>query len=345
MSRRRLWRGAAVSLVLLVAMPATPTLAGATTPACTDTSVPVALAEGAPADQTVAVTLCEPTTWASEPKTVDVLVAGATYNRSYWDWPENPQRYSYVDKTLVAGRATLNFDRLGSGASSKPHTAALSITTQAFVLHQLVHWARERGFERINGIGHSLGSVTLTKTAATWPDFDNVVVTGIIHLPGIGSNALGFVTALQPATLDPKFWGTRRDPGYLTTIPGHRNVFYSVDTTDPAVIARDEADKDLFTTTELAQAMLELETPAPLNSTRSITAPVLVVMGADDAIFCSLLVSCATAESILANEAAYYSGSRDVHAVSVSDTAHNLTLHPSADASFRAIDNWLQKRH
>lgn len=306
---------------------------------CRDFRIPVALGEGLPADQQVAATLCDPS--GSTPE-VDILVSGATYNRLYWDWPQNPDLYSYVRKTLEAGRATFTFDRLGTGASTRPDGSSLTVSSDAYILHQLIAWVGRQGYRQINGIGHSLGSVTLTKEAAQWHDLARVVITGILHLPAIGLNGVGFATSLYPAALDPRFAGIH-DPAYITTMPGRRGLdFYDPATADPSVVAYDEAHKDLATLGELEQAIMELETPAVLNTTRKITAPVLIVMGQTDQIFCNLLVDCHSADSLRTHESPYYSGAASFTALTVPHTAHNLTLQTTSAESFQGIDTWLR---
>ncbi|MEU7765612.1 alpha/beta hydrolase [Nocardia sp. NPDC049190] len=310
---------------------------------CREVAVPVALSDGGPQDNTVAATLCTPSVWAPGEHRIDVLVAGATYNRTYWDWPQDPQADSYVDLTLAAGRATFDFDRLGTGSSSRPASSALTVSSDAYVLHQLIGWVRGQGYSQVNGAGHSLGSVTLTNEASRWHDLDRLVVTGIIHLPAVGLTSTAFFASLYPAALDPKFAGKGLDPGYLTTVPSRRGpAFYDPKTADSAVIAYDESNKDLATVGEVAESATALLAPVALSSARSITAPVLIVMGANDDIFCNLVVSCQTADSILANEAPYYSGAADFDALVVPGTAHNLPLHPSAPSSFQKINNWIE---
>src|SRR5215203_1114459 len=61
--------------------------------------VPVAPAPGKPRTWKVGLTYCQPLRWdADGPHQVDILTAGATYTRSYWDWSQNPGVYSYVSK-------------------------------------------------------------------------------------------------------------------------------------------------------------------------------------------------------------------------------------------------------
>lgn len=340
----------AFSSMFVAAMLVPQTQASANEPGeCQNVKIPVALSEGGVRDQTIAATLCTPTKWAPGGKQVDVLVPGSTYNRDYWDWPgdshqastQDSARYSYVDRTLAAGRATLNYDRLGTGESSHPASLRVTVPAHGYSLHQLVTWVRERGYPTVNGIGHSLGSITVTNEASRWHDLNRVVVTGILHLPAIGLNGVGFSTSLYPAILDPKFAKAGLDAGYLTTMPGRRGPnFYDPSTADKAVIAYDEANKDVSSAAEL-QAILELETPAVLNATTKITAPILVVMGETDNIFCNVAVNCAKPESIRGNEIRFYRNAASLSVATVPNTAHNLTLHPSAGQSFGDINTWI----
>ncbi len=105
--------------------------AGAPDGTCQRVSLPVALGAGQPADQTASATYCTPLDWAAGPQEVDVMTPGATYNRAYWNWPVDPARYSYLDKTLAAGRAAFDYDRIGTGASSHPLSTDLTIDSEA----------------------------------------------------------------------------------------------------------------------------------------------------------------------------------------------------------------------
>src|SRR5690348_5053650 len=98
-------------------LPAADVAGAATAGACRTVQLSVALVPGGPASQTLSGTLCLPAHWADGPHAVDVLTSGATYTQQYWDWPQDPELYSYVAKTLAAGRATFAYDRVGTGAS------------------------------------------------------------------------------------------------------------------------------------------------------------------------------------------------------------------------------------
>jgi hypothetical protein len=67
----------------------------------------------------------------SQHHSVQVLVHGATYGHSYWDFTFQPDMYSYVKYMTNAGYATFNFDRIGIGVSDHPPAALVTIQSNA----------------------------------------------------------------------------------------------------------------------------------------------------------------------------------------------------------------------
>jgi pimeloyl-ACP methyl ester carboxylesterase len=312
---------------------------------CENVDLPVGLRPYQGLTQTVSGTYCEPGDWAGGPREVDVLTPGATYNRQYWNWPVNPGLYSYVDKTLAAGRATFDYDRIGTGASSHPPSGQITIDTDAYVLHQIVDWLRGRfGYPQVNLVGHSLGSVISVQEAGRYQDVNRVVLTGLLQLPDVG---IHFITTLAsllyPAAADPQFLNANLDTGYLTTIPGDRaGDFYSA-SADPAVVSYDEAHKDVVAVTDLATLATTWALPPGLNTSDSITAPVLVLIGEQDAIFCAdpPAADCGQPAELLATEAPYFRNAASLTVDSIEGTGHDVALHPTADQSFGLINDWI----
>ena len=326
-----------LTLPLLSAAPAG--AASSADGSCQAVALPVALTQGGHAGQSLAGTLCQPLTWGPGPHAVDVLSSGATYNRTYWDWPQDPSLYSYVDKTLLAGRATFAYDRLGTGASSHPLSTSLTIPSDAYVLHQIITWLQGQGYPRIDSIGHSLGSIFAIQEAATYHDVTLLVPTGLLHTPDPGYANLS--TFLYPAVLDPAFAGSGLDLGYLTTIPGTRNVLHS-SATDPAVISYDEQHKDLVASTEFATAVSTVDALPPLNVSDSITAPVLLVTGEQDALLCvGRVPDCTDPAAVRASELPYYQSAPSLTVDMVPGAGHDLTAEPSADQTFATINQWI----
>lgn len=307
--------------------------------ACRTVRLPVALLPGGPASQTLSGTLCLPAHWADGPPAVDVLTSGATYTQQYWDWPQDPELYSYVAKTLGAGRATFAYDRVGTGASSHPAGDGLTVPVGACELHQVVQWLRAAGYPQVDSIGHSLGSVIAVDEAATYHDINRLVTTGLLHVPDLGY--LSMVSFLYPAWLDPQFSGLGLDAQYLTTVPGMRRLFYSA-AADPSVIAYDEAHKSTVTTGEISTTLSQVAARPPGNISDRVTAPVLVVVGQQDRLVCGgPNPRCTDPASVFAAERPYYASAPAFSVVTIPDTGHDIALHPSADQSFAAINRWL----
>ncbi|MEU5883521.1 alpha/beta hydrolase [Spirillospora sp. NPDC047279] len=323
-----------------IAAPAVPATA---TGGCTNVTVPVALGPGRPDDHVISGTLCTPESYAGGVKRVDLLAHGGTYDRTYWDWPQDPGRYSFVDKTTAEGRATFAYDRLGAGGGSRPLSTALSVPADAHVMHRLVQWLRGGDFDEVTVIGHSLGSAVAITEAAVYDDADRLVVTGVVHPPGLSAGAALVFGSFYPAVLDPKFAGRLLDPGYFTTVPGTRGIaFYHLPAADPAVIAADEKRKALMSETELAEAAVRIVAAAALNETARVRKPVMVVVGAHDQVFCGLLLDCTREGAVQANEAPYYPQAPSLTARAIPGTGHSVALHPSAGASFQLIDQWIK---
>jgi len=320
-------------------------LAGPPPGNCQSVSLPVALAAGQAAGQTVSATYCTPSQWAAGPHEVDVMTPGATYNRAYWNWPVDPATYSYLDKTLAAGRAAFDYDRVGTGSSSHPPSTDLTIFSEAYILHQIVGWLRsDAGYGQVNLIGHSLGSVISVQEAGEYHDVSRVVVTGLLHVPDVG---VGFATTLSsllyPAPFDPQFAAAGLDLGYLTTIPGDRAAdFYSV-ASNPLVVSYDEAHKDVVPATDLATLADTWALASGLNVSDQVTAPVLVVIGAQDAIFCAdpPVLDCGQPGAVLATEQPYYESAPSLSVDVIAGSGHDIALEPSADQSFALINSWL----
>lgn len=309
---------------------------------CQSLYVPVALGAGQPTQYRIYGQLCLPASGPSN--TIQVLIPGATYGHVYWDFPYQPEIYSYVRAMNAAGYSTFNIDRLGTGLSSHPDLSLLDVTmyTDAYVVHEIVQDLRagligNQSFARVILVGHSLGSGVVWIEAGTYHDLDGVIVTGLTHTLNL-TGETRILASFYPADLDPQFAGAGYGLGYLTTEPGTRagDFYYSPDA-DPNVIATDEATK--VTATD-GQAT----TFAPLlidGISAQITVPVLLVVGQEDSIVCGLLATnCSSVAAVLQAEASYYSPQAQLHVAVIPNSGHDLTLHKSASLYFAATIAW-----
>jgi pimeloyl-ACP methyl ester carboxylesterase len=305
---------------------------------CSMITTRVPSVDGGPLDVKMGGTLCRPE-GQPMPRTVQLLVHGATYTRTAWNWPQNPATYSYVQDAVNAGYATFAVDRLGHGEST--HTPASTLTIQAgsTALHGVVTQLRNgtiggTPFSKVVWVGHSLGAVHGYDYGGRYSDINAFVLSGSAHF--IKQSWLNLITtSLQPA--DPS-------SGYLTTIPGRRDdLFYNTATADPAVITQDEALKDTITLAEVNSA-LPLVTVSPANSpTQNITVPVLIPMAQFDNLVCGGPdgITC-TSTSIRNLELPYYTHAPSVTAQVTSGSGHQLSQHPTAPTAHSAILSWIQ---
>jgi pimeloyl-ACP methyl ester carboxylesterase len=330
--------GLAGGVAVAIAVMASPAMA-APPLRCAEVRFAVGLVEGGPLDQELVATLCG--RGSLQHKTIQILIHGGTYDRTYWDFPFEPERYSYVRAATAAGFATLSLDRVGSGASSHPDPGALTLHTGAHTVHQVVQRLRRGdlivpGLGRVRGervmlVGHSLGSFIASIESATYNDVDGVILSGYSHT--LGPGVAQAISTTAPALLDPKFASAGLAPGYLTTLPGTRGGnFYFVDRADPAVIAVDEQLKQTVTIGELGDIVPSL--PATLG----MTAPALVVVGDLDTIAC-LAPSCSASGS-LDGEKLNYGNPSCVEIVNRPSTGHNLNLQLDAPEWFAIAAAW-----
>ncbi|UGQ12793.1 alpha/beta fold hydrolase [Yinghuangia sp. ASG 101] len=316
--------------------------ASGATPNCVATSLPVALDADGPADQTLWGQLCTPA-GKPVPATVQVLVHGATYDHNYWDFPYEPETYSYVREAVGSGFATFAIDRLGSGSSSRPVSSALDLYGAGHTVHQVVQALRGgelggRAFPKVVTVGHSMGSGAVWSEASTYHDVDGVIITGLTH--AYNSQGRGAaIAASAPANLYPEWAGL--DDGYLTTIPGTRgDVFYNTALADPQVIAVDEQLKQPHALGDLVSLDLVMTD----GSSGGIDVPVLLAMGERDSLFCGADgTDCSTSAALQAAEAPFYGAAPSFTAYVLRQSGHDINLHPHAGAWYGVASGWVWK--
>ena len=330
-------KAATKSLVLAAALTFSLAAPSANADVCTRADFSVKENSLLPDTYTVAGTLCRE--HRGNERVLLITAHGATYNRLYWDWPQNPSIYSFRKNVVTRRVSVLNLDLLGSGGSSQPLSLYLTHEAQASMLHQLVQTMRTRGFKKIILVGHSSGSGTITREAATYRDVDGLIVTGFLHPePSSISRLLEVPGAMYPASLDPAFADLNLDPAYFTTQPGARGNpgFYNTRVADPKVIAYDDAHKDVVALPQL------LGFPATFTDTsisRAVSAPVLSLVGAYDG-FCGT-PACPEA----ADEATAWSPAADLELHVIPEAGHDIHLHgrPYAEMEFAYVRRWLDR--
>jgi pimeloyl-ACP methyl ester carboxylesterase len=268
-----------------------------------------------------------------------VLLHGAAYDHRYWDWPDEPERYSYTRWAAGAGIATLAVDRIGNGSSSRPPGRENTVAAQSAVVADLVRAVRHGlddvpPFTRVVLVGHSLGSVIAGHAAAVHGCADAVVLTGYLPTPSRTPRNRrlvddGFVPALERF---PHLRGLV-DDDYVAPIGGGRaRVMYRSDQADPLVVEIDEQLTGTATRGELDSA------GAAGDLIRAMKGPTLVVVGQYDRFIGAR--SSGDDGYVLAARCAGDLGPQ-FHFEVVHDTGHCLNLHRTAHDAYNLINRWL----
>ncbi len=328
-----------VALLFVVAMPLSMTAsvhADASSllrPQCQDVTIPATIDSG---QVSIYGQYCR--SLFGRPTTVQLLVHGATYTHTYWNFPGFDGKYSYVDVASRAGYATLAIDRLGTGQSSHPASQDVTYQAEISTLHQVVQALRNGGvahtaYPHVEYIGHSFGAAYGVGEVATYHDVDALMLTGYGHATSTLTRSQSS-TFFYAANTEARF--SALDPGYLTTKAGLRGeggLFYDTALANPLVIAADEASKDTVTTAEFATR------PANLGAlTPNITVPVLIIDGQEDTHYCSSGANdCTTSQTFLNDEAPFFN---TCLATELVQSGHDINLHVTAQASYRDFIRW-----
>ena len=310
------------------------------TPAtCSDVQLPVALAPGEPQQYQVFGQLCGQSPQGD--RTVQVLVSGTSYSHLYWDLPYQRDRYSYVNALTQAGYATFNLDRIGIGNSSRPPADQATVSSNTYVLNQVVQGLREGQIggvaqNRIMLVGHSSGAFgAVVGVASQDSNIAGVILSGFLHNQNF-TWLDEFINSFYPAQLDQRFTRQNLPSGYLTTQPGTRgNLFYENLNADPQVIAIDEATKETVTigeaTTNAAAIFAE--------TSKQIRVPVFLAVGQYDGSFCTGNI-CDSAENVAAFEAPFFAPEAKLQTYVLSGAGHSINLHENAFEWFQAARQW-----
>lgn len=308
---------------------------------CAQVPVPVALSPGQPKKQNISGTFCYPFN-PDRSRSIDILVHGATYDRTYWDSAFNFPQYSYVNRTLQAGRAVFYYDRLGLGKSTPLPSTSVTMYADAYVLHQLIQHFQP-AFRTTNVIGHSYGSRIASLEASEYNDATRLILTDNLH--SVGPVLANGLIKQYPANQDPQFAGKGLDDGWTTTLPdiAVRSAFYDTATADPNEIAYDNAHKSIVSQTEFQQGQAIGKVPAGSNISNKITRPILLILGQEDGLYCGLALDCSNPANVKNFEQPYYTSAARLDVIVIPGSGHDLALHPNAGTSFMAINNWIKQ--
>ncbi|MGW1178187.1 alpha/beta hydrolase [Kitasatospora sp. NPDC002543] len=337
---RRLAVVCAAASLLSVGVAGAAPAADLTAPVCRTATVDVPLGSGT---GQLWGKLCRPA--GSSPGTVVTMVHGATYNHHYWDFPYQPDTYSFSRKLNRAGYATFVVDRLGTGNSTVPPSSQLTLAAEAGHIHKVVQDLRAgriggTAFDNVVLAGYSLGSAVSEIEASTYHDVDALLVTALGHYNNPAGTQAIIENGQDPNT-DPVTGGRHPyDAGYATTKPGSRaTVFYANQPMDPGVLLADELTKDVDVFMEASDPLIT--DPAV---SRAIDVPVLFALGDHDPLMCGAgYEDCTSAAGLRAQEAPFWTSAPSFEVLLLPNAGHGLNLVPNTGVLQSTTVDWLDR--
>ena len=266
---------------------------------------------------------------------LQVLVHGATYNHTYWDFPPvNGESYSYARHMAAQKYAVLALDLPGAGESDKPAGETLGLLDTASAVRQVTDAMRsgvnpvDHAFNSIVLVGHSSGSIAATVAQANWHPADALVLTGSRHLVGDVLNLP--VTQVIVPQLFALVEALKGFPYFPLPPEVRAGLFYYPPAADADVIALDNATADLWTSGQLQSTFFAFLFPS-IDQPDRVTGPVLIQLGTNDVLFPAALPE--------VERALWTSTSPDIQ--TLSGIGHDFNLHLNHEDGWRAIDAWI----
>jgi pimeloyl-ACP methyl ester carboxylesterase len=262
---------------------------------------------------------------------------GLGYGQFFWDFEILPG-YDWSDAMASHGVASLIVDRLGYGVSSHPPGMQSCIGAQADIAHQVVQALRGGGytmdaasglsFARVGLAGHSAGGAIAQAEAYSFRDVDALMILSWADL-GASPKMLSDLAQAEGVCLS-----GGNPPGYAplgqTKEEYQALMFHDA---DPAVEGQATRLRKADPCGDDSSIPAAVATDS--REVASIQVPVLLAIGADDAMF---------PPPAQDRQRGLFTGSRDVTAITVQDTGHALSLERSAPYTRDAVAAWLCKR-
>lgn len=266
-----------------------------------------------------------------------------SFGRFFWRFDDVPG-YDYASELARAGHVSFVVDRLGYDASGHPPGTDTCLGAQADVAAQLVRHLQQGTYtvaggtpavavEKVVLAGHSVGGGIAELAAHSFPDLR---LAGLM-LFGWADQGYSSRTIEQSVRQgadclsggEPAYSGG--PPGYAyfgrTEAEFRDNVFRD---TEPAVVERATARRNRDPCGDNATvARLAVVNQLGVGS---ITVPVLLVFGEEDAVF---------QDDAMAKQAALFDGSSEVTTRSIPKAGHALTLERSAPLVRAVAAEWL----
>ncbi len=280
----------------------------------------------------------------SLPATVTLYLHGLGFGEFFWDFTAVPG-YDYAGGMASLGHASLVIDRVGYGASGHPPGTLSCVGAQATVAHQIVQDLRTGAyrlsgsptgvaFSRVVLAGHSAGGAIAEVEASSFRDVDGLIVMAYADAGGTQRASHEFAAAGQDCAQGGQPAGPGQPGGYApfgqTPADFQADMFFSADprVVQSVTLARhlDPCGDDNSIPQTIAHNLAGLG---------DVTVPVLLVYGANDALF----QPPGTTEQHL-----LFTGSTDVTTQVLDGTGHALAFERSRLQLRRLVAGWLRTR-
>ncbi|KUL89228.1 hypothetical protein ZTR_03653 [Talaromyces verruculosus] len=277
--------------------------------------------------------------------TVQVLVHGLLYNKSYWsglrsapDHLSTP--YSWEKTATSRGYHVLNIDRLGCGKSTQPDPIdELQDDVQRDVLHEIYLQLRAgaiggQKFDRIIHVGHSYGSILGSIVSDEYPDdIDHLVMTGwtYVDLPVKGNHTMSMMVSASVWKHE-KYY--HLSPGYFVIGDiGSKETGCFTGNYDRSLVSLDYELQDVTGLGELTSQTI----------VSKYKGDVFVLQGERDLALCETRDLEIMDTSEVAATKNYFPKARNVEWHILPDTGHCISLHLSAEHGANIVHDWLAK--
>lgn len=291
--------------------------------------------------RTVRGTLYLPAAEAQCSKSVVLLMHGLSYGKWVWDFPIDSATYSMARALAARGYPAVAIDELGFGSSDHPNGWKLTVESYGEITAQLVQKLRTGAyamslftapiaFEKVVLFGHSAGTEMSELAAGLHGNVDGLIAGAYTHFPSTGI-LLGVITQDSVnALLSPYVY-------FGGTAANRKQYMFNLAFADPAIVAADTQRANLTPSGEI----LTIGNQPSRAAVPLITAPVLLVLAENDALFPPEMLGVSYAQA----ELALFAGSLDKSLYVVPRSGHTFLLHPNAPATQQVVTDWLAARY
>ncbi|KAI9695059.1 MAG: hypothetical protein M1820_008952 [Bogoriella megaspora] len=275
---------------------------------------------------TISGTFCQPGKGGNG-KTL-IATPGGGYDRSYWDPPIQPEKYSFVDYAIERGYSIFFYDRLGMASH------------RSSILKGLIHEIRAG---RLTGsspsqailVGHSFGSLVTNAVLRSDPgSVDAAVLTGVAYYGVDGTISTQAKQHRLASTQNPAKWG-QLDGAYHVSVDVYSTIelFFKAPFYDRKVAQWAEDNKQ-------PTSLLEDATISITNFTSPVfTGPVMVMSGEYDLLACEGYCP----GNIEKGASAVFPASKKLVTYSQPGSGHSINLSLNATGSFEVIMSFLKE--